>query len=280
MADLTTQPTALCLLLLALMTPLAARAQSSDPKALEYVRGAVASQLHADQTDRSSWLYRDHDVTPEHDEVYSVAGSPEGELRRVVERSGRPMTPAEQQAENDRLAKFVRDKAEQAKTHKENSHDDAQATELLKMLPDAFLWTIASDTPEYVTLNFVPNPHFDGPDYQSKVMSTMAGQLVIVHKGNHIKTFKGSLTADFKIAYGMLGRLYKGGTFDVERREWAPGLWEITETHVHIAGHVFMFHSIGEEQDEVKTDWRPSPAKTLADAAGLLGAYPAKPGKP
>ena len=274
MADLLSQPTVRSLLALAVLLPMAARAQSSDPKALEYVRGAVASQLHADQTDRSCWVYRDHDVTPAHNELYSVVGSPQGELRRVIERNDKPVAPVDEKAETDRLVKFVHDAAEQAKTHKENSHDDAQATELLKMLPDAFLWSVASETPEVVTLNFVPNPHFDGPDYQSRVMSTMAGQLVIVRKGNHIKTFRGSLTADFKIAYGMLGRLYKGGTFDVERREVAPGFWEITETHVHIAGHVFMFHSIGEQQDEVKTEWKPSPAKTLAEAANMLGAKP------
>jgi len=275
MADLLPQPTARCLLAFAaLLLPAALHAQTSDPKALEYVRGAVASQLLADKTDRSCWIYRDHDVTPSHNLLTSNVGTPDGELKRTIEQNGRPVSAAEAQAETDRIVRFVHDYSAQSKTHKENSHDDQQATALLKMLPEAFLWTIASETSELVTLNYVPNPNFEGPDYQAKVMSTMAGQLVVVRKGNHIKTFRGSLTEDFKIFGGVFGRLYKGGTFDVERREVAPGFWEITETHVHIAGHVFVFHTIGEQQDEVKSDWKPSPAKNLTEAARLLNANP------
>jgi len=278
MADILPQPTARFLFAFAALTFSAAlHAQTSDPKALEYVRGAVASQLLADKTDRSCWIYRDHDVVPGrdgHDVVTSNVGTPEGELKRTIERDGKPVSKSDEQAETDRIVHFVHDAAAQSRTHKENSHDDQQATALLKMLPDAFLWTIASETPELVTLNYTPNPKFEGPDYQAKVMSTMAGQLVVVRRGNHIKTFRGSLTEDFKIFGGVFGRLYKGGTFDVERREVAPGFWEIAETHVHIAGHVFVFHTIGEQQDEVKTDWKPSPAKTLAEAARLLNANP------
>lgn len=275
MADILPQPTARSLLAFAaLLLPASLHAQASDPKALEYVRGAVASQLQADKIDRSCWILHDHDVTPGRDVLTLNVGSPDGELKRTLEQNGKPLSPADEKAETDRIVQFVHDAAAQSRTHKENSHDDQQATALLKMLPDAFLWTIASETPELVTLNYVPNPKFEGPDYQAKVMSTMAGQLVVARKGNHIKTFRGSLTQDFKIFGGVLGRLYKGGTFDVERREVAPGFWEITETHVHIAGHVFVFHTIGEQQDEVKTDWKPSPAKNLTEAAHLLNANP------
>jgi hypothetical protein len=93
-----------------------------------------------------------------------------------------------------------------------------------------------------------------------------------MHKGNHIRTFRGSLTEDFRIGFGILGKLNKGGTFDIERREVGPGFWEITETHVHIGGHALFFKTIGQQEDDVKTDWKPSPAKDMKEAARLLGA--------
>ena len=46
---------------------------------------------------------------------------------------------------------------------------------------------------------------------------------------------------DVTIGWGLLGRLREGGTFRVERSAGAPGLWQITETHVHIEGKVLFF---------------------------------------
>ena len=33
-------------------------------------------------------------------------------------------------------------------------------------------------------------------------------------------------------------------------------MWQITETHVHIGGHALLFKTIGEQEDEVKTEFR------------------------
>ena len=101
-------------------------------------------------------------------------------------------------------------------------------------------------------------------------MGTMAGQMIIVRNGNRIRTLRGYLTQEVKIGYGFLGHLNQGGTFDVERREVAPGFWEITETRVHIGGRALLFKTIGQQEDEVKTDWKPSPAHSLREAEDLL----------
>jgi hypothetical protein len=243
--------------------------QGSDANAIAVVRGAVAAQLQADRNDHSNWIYRDHDVSGR-DAVYLCVGSPQGELRRLIELNGHPVSAAEAQEETQRIAEYVRDPSAQARARKNMAHDDAQATELLKMLPDAFLWTIVSDNPTETMLSFKPNPNFDGPDMEARVMATMAGQMVVMHNGNHIRTFRGALTDDFRIGFGILGKLNRGGTFDIERREVGPGYWEITETRVHIGGHALFFKTIGQQEDEIKTDWKPSPAQSLAEAERIL----------
>ena len=45
-----------------------------------------------------------------------------------------------------------------------------------------------------------------------------------------------------------MGKMDEGGTFSVERRELGPGVWEITESHVHIHGHTLLFKDIGENR--------------------------------
>ena len=105
---------------------------------------------------------------------------------------------------------------------------------------------------------------------QFRVLSTMAGDLVIARDGDRIQTLRGTLTSDVKFGFGLFGKLDQGGTFDVERREISPGHWQITETHVHIGGKAMLFKTIGQQEDEVKTDWKPSTAPNLQGAEAQI----------
>ena len=83
---------------------------------------------------------------------------------------------------------------------------------------------------------------------------------MMVDKEQHrIASLKGKLIQDVKILGGLLGNLDAGGTFDVERRQTGSNVWQITETHVHIQGHALIFHTISEQEDDVKTDFKPLP---------------------
>ena len=192
-------------------------------------------------------------------------------IKRHIEENGKPAPAATIKADNARIQSFVHDPALQAKQRKDNSHDDKSAEELLNLLPTAFDWKIESETAQTVTLSFAPDPNFHPPDMEARVMGSMIGTLV-VDKGQHrIRTMKGTLGDDVNIGYGLLGRLRKGGTFNVERRQIAPGLWQITETHVHIDGRALLFKTIGQQQDEVKTNFvQVPPGTTLEQAATLL----------
>jgi hypothetical protein len=190
----------------------------------------------------------------------------------MIELNGKPVTPAVAQDETARISQYVHDPAAQARAHKNAAHDDAQSAAFLKMLPDAFIWTVASRDAESITLDFRPNPNFDPPDIEARVMALMAGQMLISRDLNLIRSLHGHLTQDVKFGFGIFGRLDAGGTFDIERRPVGGGHWQITESHVHIGGKALLFKTIGQQEDEVKTDWRPSPAVTLQDAARALGA--------
>lgn len=56
--------------------------------------------------------------------------------------------------------------------------------------------------------------------------------------------------------WGILGTLHKGGTFDVNRAEVEPGVWKETLTDVHISGHALFFHTISEQQHEIRSRFR------------------------
>lgn len=234
----------------------------------QIVQTAVNTELAASRNDHSLWRYRDEQRDA--NKVSIVVQTTKGSVKRLIEKNGQPLTAAEAQAEDARIQSTIHDAAKMAKQRRDGASDDKNAAELLNMLPTAFLWRIANENGDSITLTFSPNPDFSPPDMQSRVLSAMAGDLVVDKKQHRIKTINGKLTQDVTFGWGLLGRLKQGGTFRVERRELKPGLWQITETHVHIVGKALFFKNIGEQQDEVQTDFTQVPAgATLEQAAEM-----------
>jgi hypothetical protein len=136
------------------------------------------------------------------------------------------------------------------------------------MLPEGFIWTVEKQTDEETVLRFKPNPGFSPPTREARVFSAMAGEMVVNKAQMRIQSLKGKMLRDVTFGWwGVLGRLDAGGTFDVERRETGKGLWQITETHVHIHGHALLFKTISEEEDDVKSDFKQLPENTTLEEA-------------
>jgi hypothetical protein len=243
-------------------------AQDAKP-AKEIVDTARKAELAADKTDHTRWRYRvaKKDGT---DTVAIVVETDHGSVRRVIMRNGQPLSEAEARAEDERVQRFIHDPDKLAKQKRDGAQDGKNAEELLNMLPEAFTWKIASEDAQRYTLHFDPNPNFNPPNMQGRVLGTMAGTLVVNKAQHRIETISGKLTQDVTIGWGLLGRLHEGGTFRVERREVAPGLWQIVETHVHIEGKALFFKTIGEQQDEVQTEFTQVAAGTTLEQAAEM----------
>ena len=247
-------------------------AHAQDAKAI--VTAAVQTELAADRNDHSAYMYRDHDVTPDHDTLYYAVETPEGNLRKKLEDHGRPLNAEERKQEDARLRTQIADAAGMAKARRDSSHDDTQAEEMLKLLPQAYLWTVAKEDGNLVTLNFRPDPAFSPSGFEAKVLSAMGGQITVARRESRIRSIKGTLLDDVTFFLGIGGRLRKGGSFEVQRREIAPGHWQMNETHVHIGGHALFFKTIGSQEDEVRSDFKPSPAQTVQQAGEILSRIP------
>lgn len=256
------------------------RAQDGKPPmdAHGLLVAAVQAELNANRTDHTAYMYLDHDITPDHDTVYFTVETPQGNLRRKVADHGRTPTADENRADLAEVKSMMDSESKMSKQRTDNQHDDEQAEKLLKLFPVAFVWSFAgermSDQPgekgDLVTLNFKPDPNYSPTDMESRVLSQMAGQIVISRPQMRIATIRGALQQDVKIGFGILGRLRQGGSFNVERREVVPRHWQVTDSHVHIQGHALFFKSIGDQEDENRYDFKVSPASTLGQAYEVL----------
>lgn len=246
----------------AVLIAAAAGAHAQDPKQL--VQQAVNTELKADRDDQTRWRYL---KTADGGDESVVVETQYGALSRHIKVHGQPASPQVLRADNEFIQKFIHDPALQARQRRDGAHDDKSASELLNLMPEAFLWKVQSDKPDTITLSYSPNPGFTPPDMEARVMGGMSGTMVVTKAEHRIKTFQGRLMEDVTIGFGLLARIKSGSTFDIERRQVAPGTWEITETHVHISGHALFFKTIGTQEDEVKTDFTPVPPGTTLEQA-------------
>lgn len=232
------------------------------------VRRAVQVQIHADDTDHSCWVFHEVDRKPGDSVVQWVAQTHAGDVTRVVKKNGQPVSKADQR---QHVESFVHDASAQAQQRKDDSKDDQQARSMLELLPVAFDWKMVKRDRNTTTLAFSPKASFNPPTREARVFSAMQGFLVLQNNGDRIIEFKGHLIHDVDFGLGLLGKLNQGGTFRIERRDVGDGLWDITESHIHIQGHALIFKSISEEEDDVKTSYKREPdSVTLQQAASTV----------
>lgn len=229
---------------------------ASGQQPRQIVQEAVRAEIAADAADHSVWMYYEVDRKPGDGVVQWAAQTRMGELDRVLQLDGRSLSLTQQRT---KMEAFIHSSSAQAKQRQSGEHDDKQAAQMLNMLPNAFIWTQTGQHDDMTYLHFRPNPNFTPPTWESRVFAAMEGDLTVADKGHRIVSLKGRLIHQVKFAWGLLGELEPGGTFNVERRQLAPGIWEITETHVHIQGHALIFKSISEQEDDVKSRFEQLP---------------------
>jgi hypothetical protein len=241
-------------LVCAILAGSSAAMNAQDEKQL--VQQAVKTELAADAADHSRWLYFEIDRKPHQYVEQWVAQTRMGDLKRVLRENGQQLS---EDAQRRRMENFAHDTAAEEKQRKSGQHDDRQATEMLSLLPQAFIWKKAGEQGGDTILEFTPDPNFRPPDYQSRVFAAMQGEMMVDNAQHRIVSLKGRLIRDVKFGYGLFGELSAGGTFDAERREIGKGIWQITETHVHIAGRALLFKSISEQEDDQKSKFTELP---------------------
>lgn len=241
--------------LLSLTTPRVARAQSAD----DIVRKVVGNELWYSDHDHSRWMYEDDYKSPSKDIVKLVIETPQGNLSEIIRSYGQAPSPQMHRADLTKMHRTVNDPSFRAQQRQSEQHDDQQAENLLKMLPNAFIWHIDSRENGKIRLSYHPNPNFSPPTMSSRVLAAMSGTMLVDQRQMRLEDLFGRLDKPVEFGWGLLGHLNAGGTFQVIRSQIAPNEWQITGTHVHISGHALFFKNIGDQEDEVTCNYHPVP---------------------
>jgi len=258
---------------------LAAFTLSSDSKpssppnmsADELVRRVVANETQLVDSDHSHWIYRQHHVEDGKDTLKECVDTDQGALCRLIAEGGHPLSQSEQAKEKERLAELVKNPERQRKLQEARKKDGDQALKMLKMLPNAFHYEYAGTEGDLVKLKFVPNPQFTPPDRESRVFHAMVGFMWVNRDAKRLVELSGKLTRDVDFGFGLLGHLYRGGTFQVKRADVGDGHWETTLLDVKIRGKALFFKTINADQRETTDNFAKAPGKlTMAEGMKML----------
>jgi len=238
---------------------------------VDLVKAVIRSELNISDLTEIRWKYLLVKEVDGKQETREVVETKSGSLDRLIAIAGEPLTDAQQRGETERILRLSHNPEEQHKFEQTHRKDAEQCNRFLQMIPDAFLFEYAGESGGRIKLIFKPNPRFQPPSREGKVLHEMAGEIWVDAKQQRLASINGQLINEVKFARGLLGRLEKGSQFTVKRTEITPGHWELTEMAVDMRGKALLFKTISVQQKELHKNFQPvADNLSLSDAAGLL----------
>jgi|HubBroStandDraft_1064217.scaffolds.fasta_scaffold118603_2 hypothetical protein len=237
----------------------------------QVVREIIHHELDAEAKDTSLWCYRKLEEKKDDKQRLFVACQARGaEIDRLLAVNGKELDERQQQEEDQRIESLLGNKRQLEKEERKHRQDAKQAAELLKIIPDAFVFQMEGRDGDKIKLKFAPNPAFHPSDHQAMVFHHMEGTLTLQQKEGRLAEINGRLNSNVKFGEGLLGHLDQGGTFLVRLEEVSPHCWEMTTLDVHMNGKALFFHTIDVREKEIDSDFRPLPASvTIQQAAEM-----------
>jgi hypothetical protein len=274
-----------------LVSPGGCLAQESNPSVTlspaGLVRAAVDHEVAAANDTSVKHMFRSRKQNPRGSQTKLYVETREALAGMVIAYNDQPLTPQQQQGEQDHLNGVGSDPEQLRRKAAREKEDTEHTLRIVKALPDAFLFEYDStkqssvepgkNAGSMVRLKFHPNPNYDPPSRVEQVLVGMQGYVVIDAAAHRVATIDGTLFKDVTFGWGVLGHLDQGGHFLVQQADLGDGTWSITHMSLSFTGKVLLFKSISITSDEDFSDFRQVPPDTaFAQGVELLKAEQAK----
>jgi hypothetical protein len=224
--------------------------------------------------------YRLHSVDEKGDRERDQIETPEGTVARLIERNGRPLTPEEDTAERDRLMGLLDSPSDFARHIRHDEDNKKTGVRLIKMMPDAMLWSYApgqpqlpnqpAGSPALVVLDFKPNPKWSAPDFESEPLTGLEGRVWIDARTRRMVQLDGNLFHAVNIGWGMVAHIYPGGTVRLQQTNAGGQRWIVEHIVEQLTLRALMVKNVKQSLVFDTADFRPMPAMKYQQAVKML----------
>lgn len=196
----------------------------------------AANEILAIDHPGSYLRYTMHVIDEKGDQTRDVIESRDGAVARLVARNGRPLTPDEDEAERERLNGMVASPSTFARHIKNDASGKKLAVEMVKLMPDAMIYSYVPGQPQTgrqggapeVVLDYKPNPKFHPPSTTAEALTGLEGRMWIDSKTRQLVRMEGSIFQPVNFGWGMLAHIYPGGKLVLEQTNAGGQRWIFT----------------------------------------------------
>jgi hypothetical protein len=216
---------------------------------------------------RTLWSYVAERHSDNHVFRELVIETVDAPVHHLLAVDGSPPSSVQMKEENDRHRELLNNASQRHAIQKQQDNDDKIMEELLRIIPEAFVFEYQGKEGQSERIAFHPNPGFKPKTYEQRILHALDGMVFIDLQEKRIARLSGSLGARVVFAYGMIGHVEQGGTTDITRVHLSPGVWKISAEKIDIDGRFVMLKTISKHQDENRTGFKPvAPDTTFAQA--------------
>jgi len=216
---------------------------------------------------RTLWAYVAERHSNNHVFREQVIETVDGPVRHLLAVDGHPPTPVQMKEENDRQQRLLKSESGRHAIQKQQEDDEKKMEELLRIIPEAFVFEDHGKEGEAEKIAFHPNPEFKPKTYEQRILHALDGIVFIDLHDKRIARLSGSLGTRVVFGYGVIGHVEQGGTTEISRVRLSPQVWKTSAEKINIEGRFVMLKTINKHQDESRTGFEPvAPNTTFAQA--------------
>jgi hypothetical protein len=216
---------------------------------------------------RTLWSYVAERRSDNHTFREHVIETVDGPVRHLLAVDGHPPTLAQIKEENDRHQELLNDASRRHAIHKQQDDDDKKIEELLRIIPEAFVFEDQGKEGQSERIAFHPNTGFKPKTYEQRVLHALDGIVFIDLADRRIARLSGSVATRVEFGYGLIGHVNQGGITEITRVHLSPEVWKTSLERIDIDGRFVMLKTINKHQDESRTGFEPlAPDTTFAQA--------------
>jgi hypothetical protein len=236
----------------------------------QLVREVVYNELN-DHQGHGYWRYWVERHTSKDTRVEDQIETAQGPVTHLTLTNGHPISQETEQQEVARLQRLLTSPTEQALHLQEYEEDERRIGRILGFLPEAFVYQYGGEENGCYKLTFKPNPDYPAHSIEARIFHSMSGTLWVDARMKRLARLDGHVEENLDFGYGILGRLYKGGWFQLVRTQVSATDWKTERLEVHMVGRALLVKSFARETSEVRGGFVPVPAgMNLAQGMALL----------
>jgi hypothetical protein len=261
------------LLILALSASALAQCDPArDPQAC--VRQVVQNEIQAQSHSVPRWTYQLQKTNAGGTKLTQIVETRQGLLGRLLAVNGHPLEAQAEASEEQRLRTLAQDPRQLHEKLARQERDRERVLKIVRALPKAFLYTYEGSSAgpygEEWKFRFRPDPKFSPDSLEADLLKSMEGTLRISASSARLVQLQGTLTSDITLGFGLLGRVNRGGTLNLEEAPIGKNDWQVTRLVLHMNGRAVVKH-IDLSVDEAAHDFRPvGPDLTVNEAIDFL----------